>query len=208
MNELLLIAFECLTVILPFILTYLILGFIYKRKNIRPRKSHFPLLIIFAFYLFAVFYFTGAGTIFDLQRFGLRLDSNNLNILPFSREIDVVGYALNVLLFVPFGVLLPLIWPKTRTLARTLISGLSFSMLIELSQLMNYRQSDIDDLIMNTLGVLFGFLLFRAFFHRTKKTAGADGCFKYEPAIYILAIFFGHFLICNELGLAKVLYGF
>ena len=39
----------------------------------------------------------------------------------------------------------------------------SFSLAIELSQLLNNRITDIDDLFTNTLGAMVGYLLYRAF---------------------------------------------
>lgn len=206
MNELLLIAYEWLTVILPFIITFVVLNAIYKHKRSPQTKKRFIMLAIFSVYIFAVFYFTGAGTIFNLQSYGIRLGSDQINYLPFSRDIDVVGYLLNVILFVPFGILVPFIWPNGSKY--TVLSGLSFSFLIEISQLFNIRQTDIDDLILNTFGTLIGYLLFRTFSNRIKITKSPVNCFKYESVVYILTMFFGHFFMFNELGMAKILFGF
>ena len=208
MNDLLLKAYESFTVILPFLVTYVIINSIYKHKKIPQTKIRFLMLLIFAVYISAVFYFTGVGTIFDLLRYGIEIKADQINMLPFSQDIDIVAYFLNVLLFVPLGVLLPFIWPNTNGLKCTVYSGLSFSLLIEISQLFNNRCTDIDDLILNTLGSLIGYLLFMMFTHKTKRTIRPVNYFKYEPAIYILTMFVGHFLMFNEFGLAKILYGF
>ncbi|MEA4920160.1 MAG: VanZ family protein [Clostridiaceae bacterium] len=208
MNELLLIAFECLTVILPFLTIFVILNCIYKRKKILQTKIRFLMLSIFAVYIFAVFYVTGVGTIFDLLRYGIDIKADQINLLPFSQDIDVVAYLLNVLLFLLFGILLPFIWPNMNGLKCTVYSGISISLLIEISQLLNNRRTDIDDLLLNTLGSLIGYLLFMMFAHSTKRTIQPVNYFKYEPAIYILAMFIGHFLMFNEFGLAKILYDF
>ena len=208
MNDLLLIAYECLAVILPFLITFLVLGAIYRYKKIPQTKTRFILLFIFALYVFAVFYFTGVGTIFDLQRYGIRIDADKVNYLPFSRDIDVVGYFLNILLFVPFGILVPLIWTNAKGIRYILISGFSFSLLIEISQSFNNRQTDVDDLILNTLGALIGYLLFRVLLNKIKRTANPVSNFKFELVVYFLSMFLGHFFIFNELGMAKILYGF
>lgn len=208
MNDLLLKGYECLTVILPFLITFVILSLVYKYKKIPHTKGRFLKLAIFTLYIFAVFYFTGAGTIFDLKRYGIRLNAGEINLLPFSKDIDIAAYFLNVLLFVPFGFLLPFIWPHINKLKYTVLSGFSFSLLIEISQLFNNRRTDVDDLLMNTLGTLIGYLLFRVFINITKRAVSPVTYFKYEPAIYIIAIFLGHFLMFNEFGLAKILYGF
>lgn len=208
MNDLLLKGYECLTVILPFLITFVILDLVYKHKKIPQPKGRFVILAIFIMYIFAVFYFTGVGTIFDLQRYGIQLNANQINLLPFSKDIDIVAYFLNVLLFVPFGLFLPFIWHNIDKLRYTVLSGFSFSLLVEISQLFNNRRTDIDDLLLNTLGTLIGHLLFRVFIRITKRTVHPVTYFRFEPAIYIIAIFLGHFLMFNEFGLAKILYGF
>jgi len=206
MNELLLGGYECLTVILPFLIAFVILSLVYKYKKIPHTKGIFLKLAVFIMYIFAAFYFTGVGTMFDLQRYGIRFTADQINLLPFSREINIGVYFLNVLLFVPFGFILPFFGPNINKLKYTVLSGFSFSLLIELSQLFNNRRTDVDDLITNTLGTLIGYLLFSVFIRVTKRKVHPVTYFKYEPAIYILAIFLGHFLMFNEFGLAKILY--
>ena len=75
MNNLLLIGYEGLTVILPFLSTFVILSFIYRHKKIPQTKKKFLLLLVFIIYIFGAFYFTGVGTIFDIQRHGMQLKS-------------------------------------------------------------------------------------------------------------------------------------
>ena len=206
MKDLLLIGYEFLSVILPYLITFVVLNLIYKHKGIIRPRGHFLITCIFAIYIFAVFFFTGVGTIFNLQRYGIRFEQ--VNLLPFSKDIDIVSYLLNILLFIPFGFLFPYIWPRAGKLKNTALSGFSFSLLIEISQLFNNRHPDIDDLLLNTLGTLIGFLLFKMVARITKKEGRYKNYFKFEPAIYILAIFLVHFLIFDEFGMAKILYGF
>ena len=207
MSDLPLIGYECLTVILPLLVTFWIMLAVYRHKKMSQAKTRFLMLLIFALYISAVFYFTGAGTIYDLMRNGILIDAEKINYFSFSRDIDVVGYFLNILLFVPFGVLVPLIWSNKKGLGYTLLSGFSFSLLIELSQLFNNRQSDVDDLLLNTLGALIGYLLFRIFANLTKKAVRPVNHLKCEGSIYIFAMFLGHFLMFNELCMAKIIYG-
>ena len=148
MNDLLLKSYEFLTVLLPFLVTFEILTRIYKHKKITQPKGRFFILAVFVIYVFYVFYFTGMGTIFDFQRYGVQLNPDQINLLPFSKDIDVVAYFLNILLFLPFGFLLPFIWPQINKLKYIIISGFSFSLLIEISQLCNNRRTDIDDFIL------------------------------------------------------------
>ena len=106
-----------------------------------------------------------------------------LNPVPFSDLFKegfsfwaVFQFAANIALFVPFGVLLPAIWKSFRRLSQTAISGALLSICIELSQLFSHRVTALDDLLMNTLGALLGYLLIAAFSKkRWKKDAPEAG---------------------------------
>lgn len=74
---------------------------------------------------------------------------------------DFSQYFKNMLLFVPFGFLLPLLWKRERLVEKTVSIGFLFSLFIELIQLFSFRATDIDDLLMNTLGTWGGYLLFK-----------------------------------------------
>ncbi|MFA6282409.1 MAG: VanZ family protein [Candidatus Omnitrophota bacterium] len=208
-EDLLLNIYEFLSVIIPFLIVFGIFKVIYKRKRIEMTRGHFGLLFIFAVYIFGVFYFTGAGTIFDAWRYGLEAIMRQTNFIPFSSPgIDIVAYLLNIILFVPLGFLAPLIWPNLNKIKYAFLAWASFSLLIELSQLLNYRSTDVDDLLMNTFGAIIGYLLFRIFSRLTKRSDKVIALCKYEVVFYILAMFVGRFLTFNEFGLAKIIYGF
>lgn len=67
----------------------------------------------------------------------------------------------NLLLGVPFGVLLPVLVPQARGLARVAVCTTVVMTLVELVQgaLVTGRAFDIDDVILNTAGALLGYLL-------------------------------------------------
>jgi glycopeptide antibiotics resistance protein len=67
----------------------------------------------------------------------------------------------NVLLGVPFGVLLPVLTPGTRGILRVGVVTAMVMLLVELAQgaLITGRAFDIDDVILNTTGALLGYLL-------------------------------------------------
>ena len=65
----------------------------------------------------------------------------------------------NIGWFVPYGIFLPLIWKKEFW--QTVLFGALFSFFIELSQfLFKKGVTELDDLILNTFGVLLGYLIF------------------------------------------------
>ncbi|MFE5626263.1 VanZ family protein [Streptomyces virginiae] len=67
----------------------------------------------------------------------------------------------NLLLGVPFGVLLPVLLPPARGLLRVAVVTVCLMTLVELIQgaLVTGRVFDIDDVILNTTGALLGYLL-------------------------------------------------
>jgi hypothetical protein len=87
------------------------------------------------------------------------------------------GWALpalmNLLVCIPIGALLH---PQVRRLRAALLAGLSLSLAVELTQVTStwglypcaYRKFDVDDLILNTLGVALGFAIARRWARRAR----------------------------------------
>ncbi|MFF5483560.1 VanZ family protein [Streptomyces sp. NPDC012935] len=67
----------------------------------------------------------------------------------------------NIVLGVPFGLLLPVMAPRTRGLARVLAVTVTIMVLVELTQgiWVTGRAFDIDDVILNTTGALLGYVV-------------------------------------------------
>lgn len=116
------------------------------------RKS--LLYYVFSVYLCGVYAVVGLPSLPDLT-----LDFN-INLVPFLYMFsDLDQTLLNVLLFAPLGLFLPLFWRYFRKFSRTLLFGFCFSLLIELLQIFTFRATDINDLMTNTLGTLLGWIL-------------------------------------------------
>ena len=81
----------------------------------------------------------------------------------------VINLAGNVLIFAPLGVLPPLLWKRWRHLWAAVPLSAGVSCLIEFLQLFLGRSVDVDDVILNTLGGLLGFLLFCLIPKKLKK---------------------------------------
>lgn len=119
----------------------------------RSRK-HTAYYVLFGLYLAAVCGLVGFPNLLTL-RF-----SPNVNWIPLRYMInDLKNAGLNVLLFLPFGVMLPMLWPVFRSGQRTAWAGLAASGIIETAQLFTHRATDVDDLITNTLGAVMGYWL-------------------------------------------------
>jgi glycopeptide antibiotics resistance protein len=67
----------------------------------------------------------------------------------------------NLLLGVPFGVLVPVLAPRTRGFLRVLLLTAVVMLMVEFAQgaLVTGRAFDIDDVILNSAGALIGYLL-------------------------------------------------
>jgi len=67
----------------------------------------------------------------------------------------------NVVLGIPFGILVPVVAPRARGLLRVLLLTAAVMLLVEFAQgaLVEGRAFDIDDVILNTTGALIGYVL-------------------------------------------------
>lgn len=66
----------------------------------------------------------------------------------------------NILLFIPFGILLPLVNGKLRKFSYCIIIGFLFSLMIEVVQMITKRgYFQLDDIMTNVLGTVIGYTL-------------------------------------------------
>jgi len=147
------------------------------------------LYFVFATYLAAVYLFVGMPTL-QFMRFDL-----SLTLTPFLPMIaDFKNTILNIILFIPLGIMLPLLWKNYNTLRATLLFGFSMSLAIEMLQILTYRATDINDLIANTVGAVLGYFVFRTtscIYPSVTKFARR----KNEIAVLILSVFMVMFFI-------------
>ena len=88
-----------------------------------------------------------------------------LNLVPFvnlfdyeSRRDMLLNIIGNCTMFIPTGIVVPCLYRNLRSFKKTLLTGFLISLAIEIIQLpFAVRASDIDDLILNTLGVIIGY---------------------------------------------------
>lgn len=185
-----------LCMILPCVIYQIIM--ISHQKDHKNRILHMIWVYIFLFYIYLVLNVTGIGTIWDIGCYGtvIRFEEINFKLL---QSHDMLPYILNILMFMPLGFLLPFIWQKMRSFPKVLLTGCFFSLIIEMCQLLNFRCSDVDDILMNTLGAIVGYLLwkigslcFDSFYQ------GMNALSKWEPVVYLLLSILGVFLLYNS----------
>lgn len=83
-----------------------------------------------------------------------------VNLLPFSQGDSLLNILGNIVMFVPFGFFAALLW-RGFSWRRALGTGLGITFSVECWQLLAGRFFDVDDLLLNTMGVLCGYWLWR-----------------------------------------------
>lgn len=159
---------------------YLVILLISARKKISARKH--VLIFLFFVYCLAVISVTlfplpvQKSVIESRRRPGYLNPQHNFvpivdslrvaRLADFRTTVRMIGG--NVLLFIPLGVLLPLLNTRFNSLSNIFLCGILGSMTVEGSQLLislilgfNYRTFDVDDIILNTLGAIIGYCFLR-----------------------------------------------
>ncbi|MGM0867535.1 MAG: VanZ family protein [Bacillota bacterium] len=143
-------------------------------------KSLYVLFILYFFILLIV-------SLWGINKFTQRPSGYNgvsHNVIPFdtiqtylfnfhSYNFDTWFYNTFgvVLLFVPLGFLLPVVLKNVQSLRRVISVSVCVSIFIEATQyITNLGVFDIDDIILNTIGTVLGFLLFTLYSLKKKKT--------------------------------------
>ncbi|WP_281943619.1 VanZ family protein [Paenibacillus tyrfis] len=148
--------------------------------NISTKKNVIKNLTLLLFYLHIL-------VVISITLFPIPVQSNlllglkrgniepNMNFIPFKSIIDIMQNSVspfvavkqiagNILMCAPFGFYAPLLFQQIKSSIRIIISGILFGLCIELSQLIIgvgigffYRSLDVDDIILNTIGVILGY---------------------------------------------------
>jgi glycopeptide antibiotics resistance protein len=148
----------------------------------RPRMARGRFTTITIFFLYALS--VTAVTVFPIHRRPPGYWAGEpwwtvIHWIPFV--VDAPSFVLNIVMFVPFGVLVPLLWRSLDSWRRLALCALSVSSVIELIQFVlgvtlgSRRTVDINDLISNTAGALLGLLVLRlAVPHATHRATIAE----------------------------------
>lgn len=131
-------------------------------------------IIIFAWILFYIYILLLSYFLFFSERYGRDLITQEYNLQLFKEikrffkyreQIGLEGFIVNilgnVLAFMPFGFLLPLLNRLHRRFYVIFLLSLLFSLVVEIAQLLlSVGVFDVDDIFMNTLGGVLGYLVF------------------------------------------------
>ena len=99
------------------------------------------------------------------------------NYIRYSPSVAsiIINIGGNILLFIPWGLCLPMFWKKFYSAWRLIAASLLLPVTIEFCQLFIGRSVDIDDVILNFTGSMIGVLLFavlRRIFPKLNTLAG------------------------------------
>lgn len=129
---------------------------ILKVSGRRLKSPHTILLLVYLCVLAGIYSVTGLP---DIKDCGFDLTFNVIPMLDlFSSPAQ---YLLNILMFLPVGFLLPLLWDDYQDWKQVLGFCCFLTVFIEIAQVFTFRTTDIDDLITNLLGAGIGYLLIR-----------------------------------------------
>ncbi|MDY6221287.1 MAG: VanZ family protein [Candidatus Alectryocaccobium sp.] len=140
------------------------------KKN---RHLYFIVFVVFIIYLAALCYM-----LFFAESFGrghIPDGFDKINLVPFREmqrfiskweTVGAVSALLNtlgnVIGFIPLGIFVPILFKKTRRVWKQLLMGFMVSLAVETIQLVfDVGVFDVDDLILNTVGTIVGYALFR-----------------------------------------------
>jgi len=129
---------------------FLVLHVIGKRQ----RWGHVVLSFVFSFYLIGILTMTG---IWYRSAFDPRIV-----YIPFADMVrGPLATALNVILFVPLGFFLPILYEKIDSVKKVLLIGAFISLTVEIVQMFGCGTTDINDLLTNTIGACVGYGIYK-----------------------------------------------
>ena len=174
---------------LPFMIVFTVLWIVIRavvclrQKRVDWRREAVLLLIwldlavIFRFTLFPMALADGhvQPLVFEAERaFPFRVNLVPLvHLLEYDSRGDILVNVLgNALMFVPTGVFLPIVYKRLDRFWKVAAAGAGISLGIEILQLpFAVRASDIDDLLLNTLGVCLGYALYALIARGKRRTS-------------------------------------
>lgn len=140
-----------------FIVPGLLLYFMYLKKSGKQQTPHHIVIaFIFCYYIIGILTMTGISS---FKEFAPRIV-----LIPFVDMIrGPLDTILNVILFFPLGMFLPLLYKKYNRIGRIALTSFLLSLSIELVQMFGMGATDINDLITNVVGACLGYFVYKSF---------------------------------------------
>ena len=142
------------------------------------------MLLSFAF----CFYLVGVLTVTGVWFFGSL--APRFSFVPFVGMIrSPVESVLNIVLFVPLGIFLPIQYERFDSIGKAALVGFLLSLSIELLQMFDSGTTDVNDLIMNTLGACLGCCLVKPVAAILPKSRLKTVCMEGKQCVVELCLF-------------------
>ena len=85
------------------------------------------------------------------------------NTTKYNFQVIFINLIANIITFIPLGFFISLFFRKSYNLINTVLSCVIIIICIEISQfILNVGVLDIDDIILNTVGCILGFVIYKA----------------------------------------------
>lgn len=185
------IGMDCLSSMILLIPVVLVFQKMAKRKL---WSLHTGFLLLFVCTLAGIFSVTGLPNVKYC-----RIDFS-VNFIPMADIWNSpMQYLMNILMFVPVGFLLPLLWEPYKDWKWVMGFGCFLTVFIEVAQIFTFRTTDIDDLLTNLSGAGIGFLAVKMLAERCKVPLPIEPenrhMEKAEPLLIFLLAFLVNFFI-------------
>lgn len=144
---------------LPILIGHMIWSHMHKQKVVYSRLA--------IEYIFFVYIIAALSIAFWSRESGSRDKLALIPLATWGTTASAHAYVVeNVIMFLPFGILLPIIWKKAKSFRWCMVTAFAVSLLLELMQVVTMRgYGQTDDVIMNGLGAAIGY----GIFYCTKK---------------------------------------
>ena len=182
-----------------------IIYFLINRKNDSGKVSIKKIILVYIFlipYLSLVYDVTTIyGVFWRIWESGTaNISMERVFLIPFTTVpiSNPLPYLLNILMTIPLGFLLPVIWSDFRSLKKVMLAVFLLSLTIETAQLFTgWRLSATDDLIANTLGAMVGYFMFKVMLKVFKnlENNSIPSKIKNESTYYLILSFVGAFFL-------------
>jgi glycopeptide antibiotics resistance protein len=163
-----------------------------SKKKYRRKISYKAEIILFLFYIYVISVMTLTVIPFPFNR--LEFSKGGVNLIPVMNTVSALKMALkypkytfaehtfqnligNIIMFIPFGIFLPVLSHRYRSLIQVIVLAFICSASIETVQFIErqfeiYRFVDIDDVILNVTGAVLGFIIINNMVFKKAKMWG------------------------------------
>lgn len=177
--------------LIPFLVIYVVIAVLYYRNK---KTSFIQQIIHLSFFIYVLLVIGNSLLPLPVSERYIQMSieqgtEGKNNIIPFSDIFQIINnnslngiisqLVNNLILLSPLGFYAPLIWRKFKNMKSIIFLGMIVSVGIASTQFIistiisfTYRGFIIDNIILNTIGVVIGFLILKLISPLLKKSAG------------------------------------